>query len=150
MNRRNILVILGMILLGAAIVAANLWYKKETGLVVATEVIKARDLEAIVSASGKIQPKRLVNISAQTPGRVTELAVNEGDRVKIRALELDIARARSQQGRRGNLRRVCPTAMSERVNLSLRASKKRQNSTKQISIFIEFNIEHSFVNLVFC
>src|SRR3984957_15444087 len=82
MNRRNILVILGMIVLGAAIVAANLWYKKETGLVVATEVIKARDLEAIVSASGKIQPKRLVNISAQTPGRVTELAVNEGDRVK--------------------------------------------------------------------
>ncbi len=82
MNRRNILVILGMILLGAAIVAANLWYKKETGLVVATEVIKARDLEAIVSASGKIQPKSLVNISAQTPGRVTELAVNEGDRVK--------------------------------------------------------------------
>ena len=82
MNRRNILVILGMIVLGAAIVAANLWYKKETGLVVTTEVIKARDLEAIVSASGKIQPKRLVNISAQTPGRVTELAVNEGDRVK--------------------------------------------------------------------
>jgi HlyD family secretion protein len=82
MNRRNILVILGMIVLGAAIVAANLWYKKETGLVVATEVIKARDLEAIVSASGKIQPKSLVNISAQSPGRVTQLAVNEGDRVK--------------------------------------------------------------------
>lgn len=82
MNRRNILVILGMIVLGAAIVAANLWFKKETGLVVTTEVIKARDLEAVVSASGKIQPKSLVNISAQTPGRVTELAVNEGDRVK--------------------------------------------------------------------
>jgi HlyD family secretion protein len=82
MNRRNILVILGMIVLGAAIVAANLWFKKETGLVVTTEVIKTRDLEAIVSASGKIQPKSLVNISAQTPGRVTQLAVNEGDRVK--------------------------------------------------------------------
>src|SRR5580704_13005890 len=82
MNRRNILIILGMIVVGAAVVAANLWYKKETGLVVATEVIKARDLEAIVSASGKIQPKSLVNISAQSPGRVTQLAVNEGDRVK--------------------------------------------------------------------
>src|SRR5580692_4406699 len=82
MNRRNIVIILGMIVLGAAVVAANLWYKKETGLVVTTEIIKARDLEAIVSASGKIQPKSLVNISAQTPGRVVELAVNEGDRVK--------------------------------------------------------------------
>ena len=41
----------------------------------------ARDLEAVVSASGKIQPKRLVNISADTSGRVVNLAVNEGDRV---------------------------------------------------------------------
>ena len=46
------------------------------------EAIKTRDLEAIVSASGKIQPKRLVNISADTPGRVVDLAVNEGDRIK--------------------------------------------------------------------
>ena len=34
-----------------------------------------------MSASGKIQPKRDVNISADTMGRVTDLAVNEGDRV---------------------------------------------------------------------
>ena len=34
-----------------------------------------------MSASGKIQPKRFVNISADTSGRVTDLAVNEGDRV---------------------------------------------------------------------
>ncbi len=40
-----------------------------------------RRLEAIVSASGKIQPRTLVNISADTMGRVTGLAVNEGDRV---------------------------------------------------------------------
>src|SRR5437667_9540092 len=82
MNRRNIFIALGVILLGAAVVAANLWFKKERGLTVTTEVIKARDLEAVVSASGKIQPKRLVNISADTSGRVVELAVNEGDRIK--------------------------------------------------------------------
>ena len=34
-----------------------------------------------MSASGKIQPKRDVNISADTMGRVTDLAVKEGDRV---------------------------------------------------------------------
>src|ERR1700681_1471823 len=82
MNRRNILIGLGVVLLGAAVVAANLWYKREVGLPVTTEVIKSRDLEAIVSASGKIKPKSLVNISAETPGRVVDLAVNEGDRVK--------------------------------------------------------------------
>ena len=51
---------------------------------------RTRDLEAIVSASGKIQPKRLVNISADTPGRVVDLAVNEGDRIKIGQFLLQI------------------------------------------------------------
>ena len=55
-----------------------------------TEAIKTRDLESIVSASGKIQPKRLVNISADTPGRVVNLAVNEGDRVKVGQFLLQI------------------------------------------------------------
>ena len=35
-----------------------------------------------MSASGKIQPERLVNISADTMGRVTNLAVEEGQRVQ--------------------------------------------------------------------
>jgi HlyD family secretion protein len=81
MNRKNVLIVVGVLLVAAAVVAANLWYRRDTGLTVTVETIKARDLEAIVSASGKIQPKRLVNISADTPGRVVDLAVNEGDRV---------------------------------------------------------------------
>src|SRR5436190_23551633 len=82
MNRKNILIAFGMIILGAALVAANLWYRKDAAVVVTVEPVRTRDLEAIVSASGKIQPKRLVNISADTPGRVVNLAVNEGDRIK--------------------------------------------------------------------
>src|SRR6266576_2945355 len=82
MTRKNILITLAIVLIGAGVVAANLYYRRAKGLTVTTEVIKARDLEAFVSASGKIQPKRLVNISADTAGRVVDLAVNEGDRVK--------------------------------------------------------------------
>jgi HlyD family secretion protein len=82
MSGKKILIIIGAILVGAAIVAANLWFGRESALPVTVEAIKMRDLEAIVSASGRIQPKRLVNISAETAGRVVELAVNEGDRVK--------------------------------------------------------------------
>ena len=52
--------------------------------------IQKRDLEAIVSASGKIDPKKTVNISAQSMGRVTRLAVNEGDRVKAGQFLLQI------------------------------------------------------------
>src|SRR5712691_634760 len=82
MPRKNVLIAIGVVLIGAAVVAANLYFKKDKGLTVTTDAIKTRDLEAIVSASGKIQPKRLVNISADTPGRVVNLAVNEGDRIR--------------------------------------------------------------------
>src|ERR1700730_18474803 len=82
MTRKNLLITLAIVLVGAAVVAGNLYYRRDKGLTVTTDVIKTRDLEAVVSASGKIQPKRLVNISADTPGRVVNLAVNEGDRIK--------------------------------------------------------------------
>jgi HlyD family secretion protein len=82
MSRKNVLIALVVVIIGAAVVAANLYYRREKGLVVTTDVVKMRDLEAVVSASGKIQPNRLVNISAETSGRVVDLAVNEGDRIK--------------------------------------------------------------------
>ena len=81
MSGKKVLITLAVVLAAAAVVGANLYYKRETGVTVTTETIKARDLEAVVSASGKIQPKRLVNITAETAGRVVNLAVNEGDRV---------------------------------------------------------------------
>jgi len=81
MTRRNVLITVALVIIGGAVVAANLWFRKSPGLAVTTETIKTRDLEAIVSASGKIQPKRLVNISSDTTGRVVNLAVDEGYRV---------------------------------------------------------------------
>src|SRR5207248_10983775 len=82
MSRKNVLIGGGIVVVAIAVVGANLYFRKDKGVTVTAEAIKARDLEAIVSASGKIQPKRLVNISADTPGRVVNLAVNEGDRIK--------------------------------------------------------------------
>src|SRR3954462_12424676 len=90
MSRKNVLIVLAVVLVGAAVVAANLYFKKDKGLPVTTDAIKVRDLEAIVSASGKIQPKRLVKISAETSGKVVNLAVNEGDRVKVGQFLLQI------------------------------------------------------------
>ena len=81
MSRKNVLIVVGVVLLGAAVVAANLYFRKAKGVPVTTEQIRSRDLEAIVSASGKIQAERTVNVSSDTVGRVVNLAVNEGDRV---------------------------------------------------------------------
>src|SRR5262245_23958786 len=81
MNRKKILIGVGVIALLGAIAYANLAFKKETGAEVTVEKIEKRDLQALVSASGKIQPKRSVNISAETMGKVVNLKVNEGDTV---------------------------------------------------------------------
>ena len=87
---KKILITLGIVVVLGAIVFANLNFKRETGVEVNVEKLQKRDLEAIVSASGTLQPKRNVNISADTMGRVTNLAVNEGDRVQAGQLLLQI------------------------------------------------------------
>ena len=137
MSRRNVLIVLGVVLLGAAVVGANLFLKREKGLVVTTEQIKRRDLDAIVSASGKIQPKQLVNISAETSGRVVQLAVNEGDRVRQGQFLLQIdpksLRTRvdsgvaSLQGAEASLDQLRQTVETARVQVEqARLSLKRQ------------------------
>jgi HlyD family secretion protein len=81
-RNKKIFIGVAIVLVLGAIVYANIKFKRQSGVTVNTEKLQKRPLEALVSASGKIQPKRLVNISADTMGRVTDLAVEEGDRVK--------------------------------------------------------------------
>ncbi|HMF58930.1 MAG TPA: biotin/lipoyl-binding protein, partial [Vicinamibacterales bacterium] len=81
-RNKKILVGVAIVLVLGAVAFANVKFKRNDGLEVTTEAVQTRHLEAIVSASGKIQPKRDVNISADTMGRVTDLAVDEGVRVK--------------------------------------------------------------------
>src|SRR5688572_17966799 len=90
MSRKKIVIAVIVVLVLGAAVAANVYYRRETGITVTAEAIRARDLEALVSASGRIQPKSQVNISANRMGRVTRLAVQEGQRVKKDQFLLEI------------------------------------------------------------
>jgi len=81
-RNKKILIGVGIVLVLGAIAFVNFKYKLQEGTSVNVEAIKTRDLQAIVSASGKIQPHDSVNISADTMGRVTHLAVDEGYRIK--------------------------------------------------------------------
>jgi HlyD family secretion protein len=80
-GKKVLIGVVAVVLLGGA-AAGNVWLKRTPGKTVTTEKIQKRDLEAIVSASGKIQARTTVNISADTMGRLTELAVDEGQTVK--------------------------------------------------------------------
>ena len=80
-RNKKILIAVGVAVLLGALTYANFYFQREDGTEVNVESIQKRDLQAIVSASGKIQPRTLVNISADTMGRVTDLRVEEGQRV---------------------------------------------------------------------
>ena len=76
------LLIGGLVVLTAvALVAANLLFQRSDAAEVDVEAIQRRALVAIVSAPGTIQPQLSVDMSASTMGRVTRLAVDEGERV---------------------------------------------------------------------
>ena len=78
---RKLLIGGGIVLTGAALVAVNLLFQRSDAAEVDVESIGRRDLVAIVSAPGTIQPQLSVDMSASTMGRVTRLAVDEGERV---------------------------------------------------------------------
>jgi HlyD family secretion protein len=80
-TRKKVFIIIGVLVVLGTLAFVNLKYAGTKAIVVNAEKVQKRDLEAIVSASGTIQPKRSVNISADTMGRVVNLAVNEGERV---------------------------------------------------------------------
>jgi HlyD family secretion protein len=120
-RNKKILIGVGVAVVLGGIAFANVKFKRVVGVTVNTEAIKKRNLEAIVSASGKIQPKRFVNISADTMGRVTDLAVNEGDRVKKNQFLLQVDPR--------NLRSAV-----QRTQASLEAAR---STTQQLTLSIE-------------
>ena len=94
---------------------------------VTVETIQKRDLEAIVSASGKIDPKKTVNISAQTMGRVTHLAVKEGDRVKAGQFLLQIDPVNAEAAVRRDVAAVAGARTGARAVARRPAERARQS-----------------------
>ena len=89
MTRKRVLIAI-VVLVAIAAAGAAVWLRRPDVPAVVVEAVRTRDLEAIVSASGKIQPQRQINVSANTMGRVTRLAVQEGQRVRAGQFLLEI------------------------------------------------------------
>ena len=80
--KTSITLILTILVAIAGFFAWTRYRERSETPVVQAERIERRDLVATVEASGKLEPERLVNISADTMGRVTDLAVEEGEEVE--------------------------------------------------------------------
>src|SRR5467141_4452150 len=83
MSKRNkVLLGTGIGALVVVLILVSASAKREKGIEVRFEQVGRRDLVAAVTASGKIQPKKKVDISADITGRITRIAVREGDLVQ--------------------------------------------------------------------
>ncbi|HEV2487926.1 MAG TPA: efflux RND transporter periplasmic adaptor subunit [Terracidiphilus sp.] len=79
--KKILLIILAVLVVGGLV--AFMVVKQQSGYTkVLTATIARQDLDTIVSGTGQIKPKTYVNLGATAMGRVTSLAVKEGDKVK--------------------------------------------------------------------
>ena len=81
MKRKHWLLIAVAVIV-VVLILVNLRARRERGLSVQAEEVEKRDISMVISASGSIRPKRKVDVSASAIGKVTKVAVEEGQRVK--------------------------------------------------------------------
>jgi len=90
MTRKKVIIGVVVLVVIAGIVYANVAFKRADGVSVTVESVYKRNLEAIVSASGTINAKHTVNITSEVTGKITRLAVDEGDHVKVGQFLIEI------------------------------------------------------------
>src|ERR687894_3015701 len=96
-RRTKIGVVIALIVLVAAgVVAFRINKKRNAATEVRLEQVSRRDLVSAVTASGKIEAKTSVDISADITGRIIDIAVREGDMVKRGQFLLQIDPAQYQ------------------------------------------------------
>lgn len=89
-TKKKVLIIAGVVIAVSALGALSMRGGGDRGVQVSTETVGRRTLVEVVTASGKIEPKRKVDISADISGRVVQVAVEEGQWVNAGALLLRI------------------------------------------------------------
>ena len=87
--KKWIFIVLGVLLV-AAIIGSILTRRDRAEATVETGKVVRRDLTALVTCSGTIQPKRQVDVSANAMGTIVKLAVVEGQRVEQGDLLMEI------------------------------------------------------------
>src|SRR5258707_14584099 len=127
-KRSKVLVGGGAAVLIVAIAAISPGARRDRGQEVRFEQVGRRALVAAVTASGKIQPKKKVDISADITGRITRIAVREGDFVQKGQFLLQIDPTIYQ----ANLQRA-QAAMSQSEAGAVQARATRDQSTRALT-----------------
>ncbi len=81
-KKKKILIISGIVLVVAIVIAVNVLKSGEKTYSVQAEKVKKGDITSIVTANGRLVPRTDVKISAYVPAKVEQLPVKEGDVVE--------------------------------------------------------------------
>lgn len=119
---RKLLIGIGVLLL-AGVGWASFTRDARNRVAVQVEKVSRRDLVSVVSASGEIRPRRFVNVSANVSGRITQLIIKEGERVKKGQVLARIDSARFEAG----------TRQSEAAVQSARAELSREQADLEVT-----------------
>ena len=78
--KKIVIIAVGAVVL-AVLILVNIRGDRGSRTEVTVVEVKRRDVTKVITASGNIQPKRRVNVSASAMGKITRIAVREGDYV---------------------------------------------------------------------
>ena len=95
---------------------------RQRGVEVEVGKVARKEIVSTVLANGKIQPLKKVDISANIPGQVVNLAVREGEEVEKGAFLLQIDQAQYQASTRSSEARACSTRCCAALNAAWAAS----------------------------
>jgi HlyD family secretion protein len=121
-------VIIGLVVVVAAVggTIASVRYSQSAQVTVQTSTVTKGDLTSIVTASGEIKPKTYTNLGANAQGRIMELMVKEGDRVRKGEV---VARIESIQAMADLQAQKATVASAEADSASSEAGLKVQDDT---------------------
>jgi HlyD family secretion protein len=117
----------------AAVVGFSVNRENRKKTTVQTGKVERKDLVQIVTASGEVRPRRYVNVGANVSGRLVEINVLEGDRVKKGQVLAKVESERYEAGLRQSEAGVAAArADLQRAEADVAASKLAYDRTKRM------------------
>ncbi len=143
MKRKTILIAVGLLVLGGGAAALLLSNSEEELLEVQTADVKLETIVQKVNATGRIQPKTQIRISADVSAKIIALHVEEGDFVQEGQLLVELDRERFEAALESAEANVRSAQSNARLNE--RNMQKAEKDLNRSSDLLERNLESQAV-----
>ena len=130
---KRILAGVAAIVVVGSIVGFNVARDARQRVVVQAGKVEKHDLVQVVTASGEVRPRRYVNVGANVSGRLIEINVVEGDRVKKGQILARVESERYEAGLRQSVAGVAAASADlNRTDADLVAARLQYERTKRM------------------